>query len=300
MDKPIIDDGWALVGNTPMVRLARLSPAGHAEVCAKLESHNPSGSVKDRPARAMLLAAEKAGTLQPGAAIVEATSGNTGISLAMLAASRGYRCTVVMPQDMAQARHSILRGYGAEVVLTDAELGMRGAVEEAQRIVAVSGAFMPRQFDNPENPRSHELTTAEEIWTATGGRLDAVVLGVGTGGTLTGVARVIKKRLPKLRVVAVEPANSAVLSGGKPGLHAIQGLGAGFVPSVLDRSLIDEVITVTDLEAEHMVARLGREEGHLVGPSSGANVHAAIAVANTLGPDKRVVTMLCDNGDRYH
>lgn len=300
MDKPIIDDGWALVGNTPMVRLARLSPAGHAEVCAKLESHNPSGSVKDRPARAMLLAAEKAGTLQPGAAIVEATSGNTGISLAMLAASRGYRCTVVMPQDMAQARHSILRGYGAEVVLTDAELGMRGAVEEAQRIVAVSGAFMPRQFDNPENPRSHELTTAEEIWTATGGRLDAVVLGVGTGGTLTGVARVIKKRLPKLRVVAVEPANSAVLSGGKPGLHAIQGLGAGFVPSVLDRSLIDEVITVTDLEAEHMVARLGREEGHLVGPSSGANVHAAIAVANTLGPDQRVVTMLCDNGDRYH
>lgn len=300
MGDGIVDGAWALVGNTSMVRLTRLPSKGHAQVCAKVEGENPSGSVKDRPARAMLLSAEASGALSAGSAIVEATSGNTGISLAMLAASRGYRCTVVMPQDMAQARHSILRGYGAEVTLTPAELGMRGAVEEAQRIVARTGAFMPRQFDNPENPRSHELTTAEEIWTATDGELDAVVLGVGTGGTITGVARGIRSRHPALRVIAVEPANSAVLSGGAPGLHAIQGLGAGFVPSILDRSLIDEVVTVTDLEAEHMVTRLAREEGLLVGPSSGANVHAALTVAATLGPSQRVVTMLCDSGDRYH
>lgn len=300
MGGQIVDDTWALVGNTSLVQLAQLSQKGHAQVCAKVEGENPSGSVKDRPARAMLLAAEADGSLSAGTSIVEATSGNTGISLAMLAASRGYRCTVVMPQDMAQARHSILRGYGADVILTDAELGMRGAVEEAQRIVASTGAFMPRQFDNPENPRSHELTTAEEIWTATDGALDAVVLGVGTGGTITGVARGIRKRLPTLRVVAVEPANSPVLSGGKPGLHAIQGLGAGFIPSILDRSLVDEVVTVTDLEAERMVTRLAREEGLLVGPSSGANVHAALNVAATLGPAQRVVTMLCDSGDRYH
>lgn len=299
MTTGICADAWELVGHTPTVRLSRMTGPDSAEVCAKLEAKNPSGSVKDRPARAMLAAAEARGELGPGAAIVEATSGNTGISLAMLAACRGYHCTVVMPQDMASARQSILRGYGADVLLTPAELGMRGAVQEAERLVARTGAFMPRQFENPDNPRSHELTTGVEIWEATGGQVDAIVVGVGTGGTLTGIAHALKPRLPGLRVVAVEPANSAVLSGGRPGLHAIQGLGAGFKPSILDMDMVDEVQTVTDLEAERMVTRLAREEGLLVGPSSGANAHAALEVAAKLGAGKRVVTILCDTGERY-
>ncbi|MET0387353.1 MAG: cysteine synthase A [Polyangiales bacterium] len=296
----ICDSVFDLVGHTPLVRLRRLAAPDGAELCAKVEAFNPSGSVKDRPARAMLLAAEAAGLLQPGSIIVEATSGNTGISLSMLSAVRGYRCVIVMPEDMASARQTMLRAYGTEVVLTPAHLGMRGAVDEAERILAkTEGAFMPRQFENPDNPRVHAATTAQEIWTATGGAVDAVVIGVGTGGTLTGIGRALREHNPALRVVAVEPRASAILSGGKPGLHAIQGLGAGFVPATLDRQLIDEVVTVSDLDAERMTARLAREEGLLVGPSSGANVHAALKVAREMRSSQRVVTILCDTGERY-
>jgi cysteine synthase A len=296
----ILGGVWDLVGNTPLVRLSHVVPAGGAELVAKLESQNPSGSVKDRPARAMILAAEAAGKLVPGSTIVEPTSGNTGISLAMLAAVRGYRCVLVMPEDMSTARQSILRGYGAEVVLTPARLGMRGAVEEAERIVAATeGAFLPQQFQNLANPAAHAATTAVEIFEALGSALDALVLGVGTGGTLTGVARGLAERGVKPKVYAVEPKASPVLSGGRPGLHGIQGLGAGFIPGVLDRSLIDEVILVSDPEAMRMTSRLAREEGLLVGPSSGANVHAAVKVAEQLGAGKRVLTVLCDSGERY-
>lgn len=300
MDDRIYDGVLDLVGRTPLVRLPRLSPKNGAEVCGKLERNNPAGSVKDRPALEMLLAAEASGKIAAGATIIEATSGNTGISLAMIAAVRGYRCVLVMPEDMSMARRQILRAYGAEVVLTPAQEGMAGAVERAERILAeTQNAIMPRQFQNAANPLAHERTTADEIWRATKGELDVFVAGVGTGGTITGVARALKKLRPELRCVAVEPRGSAVLSGGKPGLHGIQGLGAGFVPEVLDRSLIDEVITVTDLAADRMARRLAREEGLLLGPSSGANVHAAVEIARRLRPGQRVVTVLCDGGERY-
>jgi cysteine synthase A len=300
MDDRIYDGVLDLVGRTPLVRLPRVSPKGAAEVCGKLESQNPAGSVKDRPALEMVLAAERSGLIQAGATIVEATSGNTGISLAMIAAVRGYRCVLVMPEDMSTARRQILRSYGAEVVLTPAVEGMAGAVERAERIAAESeNAFMPRQFENPANPDAHQKTTAEEIWRATGGAIDAFVAGVGTGGTITGVARALKQRKSDLLVVGVEPRASAVLSGGKPGLHGIQGLGAGFIPSVLDRSLLDEVMTVTDIAADKMMRRLAREEGLLVGPSAGANTHAAVEVAKRLAPGARVVTILCDGAERY-
>lgn len=300
MDDRIYDGVLDLVGRTPLVRLSNLVPKRFAEVCGKLERENPGGSVKDRPALWMVRAAEDAGQLRPGATLIEATSGNTGISLAMIAAVRGYRCVLVMPEDMSTARRQILRAYGAEVVLTPAQDGMTGAVERAERILEeTDGAFMPSQFENAANPRSHAESTAEEIWRATGGQIDAFVAGVGTGGTLTGVGRVLKARKPDVRVVAVEPRGSAVLSGGRPGLHAIQGLGAGFVPPVLDRSLIDEVITVTDLAADRMARRLAREEGLLLGPSAGANVHAAVEVAKRLKKGQRVITILCDGGERY-
>ena len=256
--------------------------------------------MKDRPARAMILAAESSGQLKPGSTIVEATSGNTGISLAMLAAVRGHRCMLAMPEDMSSARQMLLRTFGADLVLTPAQQGMLGAVEEAERIVArTKGAWMPRQFENAANPASHEQTTAVEIYEATAGRLDAFVAGVGTGGTLTGVARGLRSRGLSIKVYAVEPKASAVLSGGEPGLHGIQGLGAGFVPKVLEVSLIDDVIAVSDLDAERMTARLSREEGLFVGPSSGANVHAAVKVASRMLPSQRVVTILCDTGERY-
>jgi cysteine synthase A len=291
---------WDLVGQTPLVRLSHIPDANGAQVLAKLESKNPSGSVKDRPAHAMIAAAEQSGLLRKGSTIVEATSGNTGISLAMLSVARGYRCLLVMPEDMSTARQSTLRAYGADLVLTPAQAGMLGAVEEAERAVArTEGAFMPRQFDNPANPLAHERTTALEIWEATSGRLDAFVAGVGTGGTLTGVARGLRGRGLALKVYAVEPKASAVLSGGKAGLHAIQGLGAGFIPKVLDTAQIDEVIVVSDTEAERMTARLSREEGLYVGPSSGANVHAAVRLAKRMRSDQRVVTILCDTGERY-
>lgn len=300
MTNRIYDGALDLIGGTPLVRLARISGDKGAEICGKLESHNVAGSVKDRPALSMIVAAEEAGQLGPGSTVVEATSGNTGISLAMICAVRGYRCVIVMPEDMSEARRHLLKSYGAEVVLTGAEDGMAGAVERAERILDTTpGALMCGQFENPANPDIHAQTTAEEIWEATGGEVDAFVAGVGTGGTLTGVGRVFRKRNPDVRLIAVEPRASAVLSGGKPGLHGIQGLGAGFIPEVLDTDLIDEVITVTDLAAERMMKRLAREEGLLLGPSAGANVHASIEVARRMSSDQRVVTVLCDGGERY-
>ncbi len=300
MTDRIYDGALDLVGNTPLIRLRRIRAENGAEICAKLESNNPGGSVKDRPALAMVRAAEAAGLLQEGSTIVEATSGNTGISLAMISAVCGYRCVIVMPEDMSEARRHILKSYGADVILTPAHEGMAGAVERAERVLReTTGAFMPAQFENPANPEVHARTTAEEILRATGGELHAFVAGVGTGGTITGVARTLKEKAPHVKIVAVEPRGSAVLSGGKPGLHGIQGLGAGFVPEVLDTELLGEVVTVTDLAAERMVKRLAREEGLLVGPSAGANVHAALEVARRMPAGQRVVTILCDGGERY-
>ncbi len=300
MTDRIYDGALDLIGHTPLVRLARISDDKGAEICGKLESHNVAGSVKDRPALSMILAAEASGELREGSTVVEATSGNTGISLAMICAVRGYRCLIVMPEDMSAARRHLLKSYGAEVVLTAAEDGMAGAVEQAERLLRTTpGAMMCGQFENPANPAIHAETTAEEIWEATGGKVDAFVAGVGTGGTLTGVGRVLKKRNPGVRLVAVEPRASAVLSGGKAGLHGIQGLGAGFIPAVLDTKLPDEVLTVTDLAADRMTKRLAREEGLLLGPSAGANVHAALEVARRMKSGQRVVTILCDGGERY-
>ncbi len=295
----IVDSILDVVGDTPLVRLRRVVPEGHAEVCGKLEAKNPAGSVKDRPALRMVLEAEARGELGEGATIVEATSGNTGISLAMIAAVRGYKCILVMPEDMSLERRRILRAYGAEIVLTPAVDGMSAAVDRARRIRAeTKGAWCSAQFDNDANPRAHAETTAREILRQTGGVLSAFVAGVGTGGTVSGVGRVLKEANPKIRVYAVEPTGSAILSGGKPGLHGIQGLGAGFVPKNFDRSVVDEIITVNDVAAERVARRLAREEGLLVGPSAGANVHASIEVAKRLG-EGRVVTILCDSGERY-
>jgi cysteine synthase A len=247
----------------------------------------------------MVEAAEAAGEIASGAVLVEATSGNTGISLAMIAAVRGYRCILVMPEDMSLERRYVLRAYGAEIVLTPADEGMTGAVARAQQLARETrGAFMPRQFANPANPQSHERSTAREILAAVGDELAAFVAGVGTGGTITGVGRVLRRERPHALIVAVEPSASAVLSGKPPGMHGIQGIGAGFVPEILDRGLIDRVVTVGDVAAELMAKRLAREEGLLVGPSSGANVHAACAIASQLEKGV-VVTVLCDTGERY-
>ncbi len=282
------------VGGTPLVRLTRLAP----NVAAKLELKNPGGSIKDRPALAMVRAAEASGALRAGSTIVEATSGNTGIALAMIAAVRGYACTLVMPEDMSLERRQVMRAYGAEILLTPAALGMAGAVERAEALLAeTEGAFMPRQFENPANPAAHEATTAREILDDAGDDLAAFVAGVGTGGTITGVGRALKRARPAVRIVAVEPASSPVLSGGKPGLHRIQGIGAGFVPKNLDRSVVDEIVTVTDAAAEKMARRCAREEGILVGPSSGANLHVACELAGRL--PGLVVTIACDGGERY-
>jgi len=301
MDDRIYDGVLDLVGRTPLVRLARLSPKGGAEVCGKLESRNPAGSVKDRPALEMILAAERAGAIKAGATIVEATSGNTGISLAMIAAVKGYRCVLVMPDDMSLDRRYLMAAYGAEIVLTSGVEGMSGAVSRAHDLVEETpGAFMPSQFNNPANPQSHFDSTGAELLEQLGGSLDAFVAGVGTGGTITGVGRLLRERLgAAVKLVAVEPATSAVLSGRPPGPHRLQGLGAGFVPPVLDRALLDEVMPVSDSAAERMARRLAREVGILAGPSSGANVVAAVEIARQLGRGKKVATVLCDTGERY-
>ncbi len=289
-----------LVGNTPLVRLNRLPGGRSAEVLGKLESLNPAGSVKDRIACAMVETAEREGRLKPGATIVEPTSGNTGIGLAMVAAVKGYKLVLTMPEDMSLERRKLLGRYGAEIVLTPAIEGMSGAVHAANRLIDEHpDYFMPQQFMNPANPEIHRQTTAQEILQATGGRVDAFVAGVGTGGTITGVGEVLRERDPNTLIVAVEPARSPVLRGGRSGMHAIQGIGASFVPGVLNRSIFQELIAVGDDDALEMSRRLAREEGLLVGISSGANVVAALKVAKRLGAGKTVVTMLCDTGERY-
>ena len=294
----ILADALALVGETPVVRLRHV-PAGSAEIVCKLEWTNPGGSVKDRIALAMVDAAEREGRLRPGATIVEATSGNTGVGLAVVAAVRGYRLVLAMPEDMNLERRSLFAWYGAELILTPAIEQMAGAVYAAEQVVRERGAFWPRQFENPHNPEAHEAATGPELYAQCAGRLDALVVSVGTGGTLTGTARFLRGKLPGLRVVAVEPARSAVLSGGRPAPHRLIGMGAGFVPGVLDRALIDEVLTCSD-EAGFAVARdLACREGLLVGPSSGAAVWGARAIAATLGRGRRVACICPDGGDRY-
>jgi cysteine synthase A len=289
-----------LVGNTPLVRLRRVVPEGSAEVLGKMESLNPAGSVKDRIALSMIEDAEERGLIKPGDTIVEPTSGNTGVGLAMVAAVKGYRLILTMPEDMSVERRKLFSRYGAKPVLTPAIEGMSGAVYAAQELVEKNpGYFMPQQFNNPANPEIHRRTTAREILRATAGRLDAFVAGVGTGGTITGVGEVLKKLDPRILVVAVEPARSPILAGGKAGLHAIQGIGASFVPGVLNREVIDEIIAVRDEDALEMTRRLTSKEGLLVGISAGANVHASLAVARRLGTGKRVVTILPDTGERY-
>jgi cysteine synthase A len=295
----IADTVLDLIGNTPMVRLNRLPKPGSATIYAKLESLNPAGSVKDRIALAMVEAAERAGILKPGDTIVEPTSGNTGIGLAMVAAVKGYRLILTMPEDMSIERRRLLQRFGAEIILTPAIEGMTGAVYAAQELVARHGYFMPQQFENPANPEIHRQTTAREILEATDGRVDAVVIGIGTGGTITGVGEVLKQEVPGVLVVGVEPARAPVLAGGKFRPHAIQGMGASFVPGVLNRDVIDELIHVRDEDAIATAARLTREEGLLVGISSGANVFAALQVAERLGTGKVVVTILPDTGERY-
>jgi cysteine synthase A len=296
----IADNVLELIGNTPLIRLGRITPDGSAEVLGKLESLNPAGSVKDRIALAMIEAAEEQGLLTPGATIVEPTSGNTGIGLAMVCAVKGYKLVLTMPEDMSVERRRLLTRYGAQLVLTPAIEGMTGAVYAAQELVKKNKTyFMPQQFNNPANPEVHRRTTAREILRATGGEIDAFVAGVGTGGTITGVGEVLKAEVPGVAIVAVEPVRSPVLGGGKAGIHGIQGIGASFVPSVLNRDVYDDLVQVKDEDAFAMTGRLTRQEGLLVGISSGANVWAALQIARKLGPGKRVVTMLCDTGERY-
>ncbi len=290
-----------LIGNTPLVRLRKVTAGAGAEVLVKLEFQNPGGSVKDRIALSMIEAAEAAGRLGPDTIILEPTSGNTGIGLAMVAAAKGYRCTLVMPETMSLERRKLLRAYGAELILTPGSEGMRGAIRTATELAASDPRyFIPQQFENAANPAIHRRTTAAEIWRDTGGQLDIFVGGVGTGGTITGVGQVLKGRLPGLKIVAVEPADSPVLSGGKPGPHKIQGIGAGFVPAVLETELIDEIIPVTNDQAVEMARRLPREEGLLVGISSGAAVHAATQLAQRPeNAGKRIVVIVPSNGERY-
>ena len=301
---PIATDITALIGGTPLVRLNRLPQACgcQAEILAKLESFNPSASVKDRIASAMVLEAELAGTISPGRTVlVEPTSGNTGIALAMVAAARGYRLILTMPDSMSTERRAMLRAYGAELQLTDGAEGMNGAIALARELVAeIPEAYLLQQFDNPANPAVHERTTAEEIWRDTGGKIDAFVAGVGTGGTITGCARLLKQRQPQLQVIAVEPAASAVLSGGSPGAHRIQGIGAGFVPAVFNREFVDEIVPVDDDDAMEIGRRLAREEGLLCGVSSGAAVAVALRVGQRPEMEgRRLVVVLASYGERY-
>ncbi|MCR4391590.1 MAG: cysteine synthase A [Candidatus Acetothermia bacterium] len=289
-----------LIGAAPLVRLSRIGRGLPGELLGKLEMRNPLGSVKDRIAWAMVRDAEERGLLGPGGIVVEPTSGNTGIGLAFVCALRGYRLVLTMPDTMSPERSRILRALGAEVVLTPGREGMAGAVAKAEELVRQLGAFMPNQFVNPANPRIHEETTAEEIWGDTEGKVDIFVAGIGTGGTITGVGRVLKRRKPGVHVVGVEPAGSPILSGGVPGRHRIQGIGAGFVPPILDRTVIDEVLTVTEEEAEEGARRLAREEGILAGISSGAALSAALRVAaRPEAAGKTLVVILPDTGERY-
>jgi cysteine synthase A len=290
-----------LIGRTPLVRLNDLSARSGAEIVGKLESFNPAGSVKDRIGLAMIDAAEREGLIAPGrTTIVEPTSGNTGIALAMVAAARGYRIVLCMPETFSLERRNLLKAYGAELVLTPGPEGMGGAIARARELAAAADHFMPQQFENPANPKVHRETTADEIWADTDGKVDIFVAAVGTGGTVTGVGQVLKERNPGVRVVAVEPVDSPVLSGGKPGPHKIQGIGAGFVPEVLDTKVYDEVVQVTADQAFETSRALASSEGVLVGISAGANAYAAYAVGSRPeNKGKLVVTILCDTGERY-
>jgi cysteine synthase A len=298
----IADDITSLIGGTPLVRLRALSERSGATIVGKLESFNPGGSVKDRIGLAMIDAAERDGTIGPGrTTVVEPTSGNTGIALAMMAAARGYRLILTMPETFSVERRNLLRAYGAELVLTPGPEGMRGAIARAGELVAeIPDSFMPQQFENPANPAVHRATTAEEIWHDTDGAVDVFVAGVGTGGTVTGVGQVLKERKPGVKVYAVEPLESAVLSGGPPGPHRIQGIGAGFVPPVLDTGVYDEVVKVPGDKAFETARALAAGEGILVGISAGANAFAAGELgARPENRGKLVVTVLCDTGERY-
>jgi len=289
-----------LIGRTPTVRLNRIVSADSAAILAKLEYFNPGGSVKDRICLEMIEAAEKQCILKKGSVIIEPTSGNTGIGLAMISAVKGYKCILVMSEAMSLERMYILKAYGAQIVLTPASLGMQGSINKAEEIHRKTpNSFMPQQFKNPANPEAHRKFTAQEILAATGGNLDAFIAGVGTGGTITGVGEILKKHNKDIRIVAVEPSTSAVLSGGKPGPHKIQGIGAGFIPDILNRKIIDQVIQVTDGDAFRTAQRLAKEEGLFVGISAGAATWAALKVANDLGPGKTIVVVLPDTGERY-
>ena len=301
LSRGIAKDSTELIGNTPLVRLNRITEGAEAQVVAKLESFNPLGSVKDRIGVSMIVDAEERGTINKDTVIVEPTSGNTGIALAFVCAARGYKLILTMPDTMSLERRQLLSVFGAELVLTPGAEGMPGAVKKAEQLVAENPNYlMPQQFRNPANPEIHRLTTAEEIWRDTDGKIDFLISGVGTGGTITGVAEVIKKRKPEFKAIAVEPADSPVLSGGKPGAHKIQGIGAGFIPEVLRPDLIDEIIKVTNKDAGIVARRLAKEEGILAGISSGAATWAALEVAKRPANEgKLIVVVLPDTGERY-
>ncbi|MGG3841424.1 cysteine synthase A [Anoxybacillus kestanbolensis] len=288
-----------LIGQTPVVKLNRIVDENSADVYLKLEFMNPGSSVKDRIALAMIEAAEKAGKIQPGDTIIEPTSGNTGIGLAMVAAAKGYKAIFVMPDTMSLERRNLLRAYGAELVLTPGSEGMRGAIQKAEQLAQEHGYFMPQQFKNEANPEVHRLTTGKEIVEQMGDQLDAFVAGIGTGGTITGAGEVLRQAYPNIKIYAVEPADSPVLSGGKPGPHKIQGIGAGFVPDILNTSIYDEVVTVKTEEAFEAARLAARQEGILGGISSGAAIHVALQVAKKLGKGKKVLAIIPSNGERY-
>ena len=295
----VVNSITELIGQTPLVKLNRLVTEKHADIYLKLEFMNPGSSVKDRIGLAMIEAAEKAGKLKPGVTIVEPTSGNTGIGLAMVAAAKGYKAKLVMPETMSMERRNLLRAYGAELVLTPGPEGMGGAIRKATELAKEEGYFMPQQFENEANPEIHRLTTGKELLEQVDGQIDGFVSGIGTGGTITGAGGFLKEHFPHLHIAAVEPKDSPVLSGGNPGPHKIQGIGAGFVPSILNTEIYDEVIQVSNEEAFEYARRAAKEEGILGGISSGAAISAALKLAEKLGPGKKVVAIIPSNGERY-